>query len=370
METSTWWYPTAFSAWDKSEYAAMDRVIKSDRFTMGPEVAAFEREFAAYHGVADGIMVNSGSSANLVATAALLALGHVKRGDIVGVPAIAWSTTYAPLVQHGLTLHVVDVDLATWNVDWLKLRQGLKRNPFVNVSILGNPSIAPRQAFAIEDNCESLGAIRPDGTRCGTDALMNTFSFFHSHQISAIEGGMILTDNSDCARMCRILRAHGWTRDTDEAFTFDQEYNFVEHGYNVRPTEMHAAIARVQLDKLPRFVAARRHNLATFVQMTADLPVIHQETVGQPSPFGLAFRVESQETRLRLVRALRARSIDCRLPTGGSFRLHPYRNRADAFTDDTPNADRIHRTGLFLGNAPFDIADRMARAVAVMREVL
>lgn len=374
-------YPTAFSHWDVQEQAAIARVLTTGRFTQGQEVAAFENEFAAYHGMNHAIMTNSGSSANLIMIATLFQLGQLKRGDKVLVPAIAWSTTYAPLIQHGLDLLLLDCD-STWNAnpevpgrDWEDAKL------VVGCSILGNPSdliswktiAGVLDAVFIEDNCESLGAL-VKGTNlssndlCGTRGLMNSFSFFYSHQISAIEGGMILTNDEDCANTCRMLRAHGWTRDITPPTKFDDEYRFESFGYNVRGLELHAAIAREQLKKLPEFIKQRNNNLVRFRKWTDHFPIVHQTLNGSPSPFGLSFLVESGEKRAALVAALRTAEIDCRLPTGGSFRLHPYGK--EWRDQETPNADKVHQTGLFLGNAPFDIGNKIARAVEVMGEIL
>ena len=377
-----YWFPTAFSSWDDKEHDAIERVIMSGRFTMGEEVAAFEKEFAAYHGKRHAIMVNSGSSANLIIVAALQVFNKVWIGARAAVPAIAWSTTYAPFVQHHVALSLFDVD-DSWNgrivQDWAKS----KPDVVVGCSILGSPAnlqLLKEQAdevgaIFIEDNCESLGASRDanavyQGRLCGTYGLMSSFSLFYSHQISAIEGGVILTDDDECANMCRILRAHGWTRDVKPAESFSDEYSFVQFGYNVRPLEMHAAIAREQLKKLDLFIKARRTNLEHFKLVTGDLPVTHQKTAGWASPFGLAFTVspKAKVNRAALAWALRAKGIDCRLPTGGSFHLHPY--GATYAGARTPVADHIHNNGMFLGNAPYDITEKIDAAVKVMREEL
>lgn len=379
-----WFYSTAFSIWDEKEIDAIDRVMQSNKFTMGPECAAFEEEFAAFHRMKYGIMVNSGSSANLVAVAALFNLDTMplRRSYRAVVPAIAWSTTYAPLVQHGMELVLADCD-DTWNapvVDKLDVQL------VVGASILGNPGYESewaefarkRRAYFIVDNCESLGARIPtdhedafwkDGFGlCGTSGIMNTFSFFYSHQISAIEGGMILTNDEECATLCRMLRAHGWSRDIQSPASFDDEYDFRLFGYNVRPLEMHAAIAREQLKKYAFHREQRLANVGLFRRLTEQLPITHQRFRGNPDPFGLSFTVKDQATRQKLVDALRAVSIDCRLPTGGSFRLHKYSKRWQA--QKTPNADAIHRTGLFLGNGAIYLSVQIGRAVDVMREVL
>lgn len=369
------WYPTAFSSWDEREKTAIHRVIASDRFTMGPEVEQFEEEFAGFHKMKYGIMCNSGSSANLLMVAALFAKKEhpLKRGDQVIVPALAWSTTYAPLVNAGLRLKIEDCD-NTWCSG---LPDVTGSQLVVGCSILGNPAplnflkvaIESHGGYFIEDNCESLGAYYGNDL-CGTLGLMNSFSFFHSHQISAVEGGLVLTNDAECARLCRILRAHGWTRDVDPPKTFEDSYNFTHFGYNLRPLEMHAAIAREQLKKLKGFIVARQRNLALFRDLTKDLPIkLPVSRSMDPSPFGLPLTVSSSEMRSRLVAELADAGIDSRLPTGGSFLKHaygaPWRSQAE-----TPNADRIHDCGLFIGCAPYPIEEQIGRAVEIMKKVL
>lgn len=374
-------YPTAFSYWSAEESRAMERVMQSGRYTMGPECAALEEEFAAWHGMKHGIMVNSGSSANLLSVSAIAHKFPMMRGNPMQtraiVPAVAWSTTYAPLVQHDFDLIVVDCD-ETWNAPRRGLFEGKNVGVVVAASILGNPGYLRdwrKEADKLgvpmlNDNCESFGAIVPDeDIGCGSDGDLNTFSFFHSHQISAIEGGMILTNDDELADLCRMLRAHGWTRDTKELFAFEEEYDFHVFGYNVRPLELHAAIAREQLRKARQFQEARQENAYQFRKLTDDLPIVHQKLRGISSSFGFPFLCRSREERLRLAHALRANGIDCRLPTGGSFTMHPYgANWRDRFP--TPYADEIHTRGIFLGCAPYLITEKIEKAVKVMRTVL
>lgn len=378
-----WFYPVAFSSWGPQEREAIARVIKSDRYTMGPECEAFEAEFAQYHAMKHGIMVNSGSSANLIAIAALCQKEEkpLQPGDTCLVPAIAWSTTYSPLIQHGLDLLVNDVD-ATWGACPNLRPDGFdKCRLIIGCSILGNPAYLERWrdiakgigAYFIEDNAESLGAqvgTMADLKRCGTFGLLNTFSFFHSHQLSAIEGGMILTDDDELANLCRLLRNHGNAGFLHRTPEFAESYDFRLMGYNVRPLELHAAIARAQLPKLEEFRRVRQQNLNNFAVLTQQLPIRLQQRnlPGIPSPFGIAFSVASKEIRSALVRKLRENGIDCRLPTGGSFLRHEYGKRWS--NQKTPHADWFHDTALFLGLAPFDMLPQIEKAVAVMKEIL
>jgi CDP-6-deoxy-D-xylo-4-hexulose-3-dehydrase len=298
-------YELAAPSWADEEIAAMQRVIASGRFTMGENVAQLEREFAAYHGMKHGIMVNSGSSANLLCVGALCYKKDrpLQRGDEVIVPAISWATTYHPLQQYGLKLKFVDVELESLNMDCKQLERamGPRTRAILAVSILGNPAaLGAMRKFAdqhglyfMEDNCESMDA-ELDGRKAGTFGDLNTFSFFFSHHISTMEGGMILTDDLELAHLCRALRAHGWTRDLPHdsplyertGRDFYEAYRFLLPGYNVRPLELSGAIGLEQLKKLPAMTAQRRKNLKLFQELFADDPrFIIQRENGKSSAF-------------------------------------------------------------------------------------
>jgi CDP-6-deoxy-D-xylo-4-hexulose-3-dehydrase len=281
-------YDLSASTWGPEENEAIHRAIECGRFTMGEQVATFEREFAAYFGMKHGVMVNSGSSANLVAVAALFYKKDrpLRRGDEVIVPAISWSTTYHPLQQYGLKLRFVDVDLNTLNIDVSKLKHALtpRTRAIVVVSILGNPAALDvveqfareHHLYLLEDNCESMDA-ELNGRKTGTFGHLNTFSFFFSHHISTMEGGIVLTNDLELDHLLRSLRAHGWTRDLppgsplfeprgDDHF---EAYRFILPGYNVRPLELSGAVGREQLRKLPAMTERRRSNLAVFQRLFA-----------------------------------------------------------------------------------------------------
>src|SRR3954451_7000375 len=279
-------YDLAVNTWGDEEIDAIQRVIASDRFTIGPYVAAFEDAFAAYHKRKYCVMVNSGSSANLLGVAALFyKKDHpLQRGDEVIVPAISWATTYHPLQQYGLKLKIVDVELETINVDVSQFEKamGPRTRAIMGVSILGNPAALDamrkfaddRGLYFIEDNCESMDA-ELGGRKAGTFGHLSTFSTFFSHHISTMEGGMVTTDDQELYELVVCMRARGWVRDlppNSKIFQkrdddFYEAYRFILPGYNVRPIELSAAIGREQLKKLPGMTVARRKNLAHFQKL-------------------------------------------------------------------------------------------------------
>jgi CDP-6-deoxy-D-xylo-4-hexulose-3-dehydrase len=353
-------YPVAFASWNDAEHRAIARVIASGQYTQAEEVAAFERELAAYHRVAHCVCVNSGSSANMLAIQALF---HVKehpleRGDTATVSAFAWATTWSPAIHAGLGLDLADVD-DTWNVC-----QTFSYDVDLGIftSMLGNPIhdiVRVGAERTIEDRCESIGT----GSPCWAD--MTTLSFFYSHQLSAIEGGAILTDNDELAGILRLLRNHGWQRSYEN---LNAEYAFLIPGYNMRMTEIHAAVGREQLKKLDKMADERRANWKTWAaaakQWNIEIPTMAENA----NPFGLTMLLPSEERRQVVAWALRNAGIDCRPCAGGSFRLQPmgkpWNNQA------TPMADEIHRRGLMLGNAPWDIRNHIDAAARIIGETL
>jgi CDP-6-deoxy-D-xylo-4-hexulose-3-dehydrase len=371
-------FPLATSSWDEDEYAALQRVIESGRFTMGPLVAQFEREFAGHFGAGFGVMVNSGSSANLLAVAAAVLdpRSDLKAGDEVLVTAVSWATTYYPLQQYGLVAKFIDIDLDTLNMD-LDLAEaaiGPKTKAIFAVNLLGNPNDFARLSaiaekyglLVLEDNCESLGATF-DGKAAGTFGQMGTFSAFFSHHISTMEGGVILTDDEQLHQILTSLRAHGWTRELpQENFVhhksgdmFDDLFRFVLPGYNVRPLEMSGALGIEQLKKVPSLIEGRRSNAAYFADRFSELDTVRvQREVGSSSWFGFSLVLEGTLAgrRSEVVEALAAASIESRPIVAGNFTRNPVMSYLDAIVPDSlPAADKVHFDGLFVGNHHFPV---------------
>lgn len=370
-------YELAYSTFDEKERNAMYKIIQSDMFTMGKNVKAFEEEFALFFGKKYAVMVNSGSSANLVGVASLFYKKEnpLNRGDEVIVPCISWATTYHPLQQYGLKLKFVDIDLETLNYDIDELKKAITPNTkmIVTVSILGNPNYydeiekvcEENNIILFDDNCEAMGA-KYNGKFTGTSGLINTYSTFFSHHISTMEGGLILTDDYEIYCLCKSLRNHGWTRDQEpdspiyekKGDDFFEAYRFILPGYNVRPGELQGAIGLEQIKKLPDMLIQRRKNAQYFVsKFKDDKRFIIQKEVGESSwfAFTLIISPNSNLKRDSVFMALKKAEIGYRIITGGNFLEHDVIKYFDYEVTKSENASYAHNYGFFVGNSPQDM---------------
>lgn len=376
-------FPLATVSWGQEELDAMQRVISSGMFTMGQNVQAFERDFAQYVGSRHCVMVNSGSSANLLMVAALFYTKNaglkLQRGDEVIVPAVSWSTTYYPLYQYGLKIKFVDIDLHTLNYDLDQLEQAVsdKTRAIMAVNLLGNPNdfgriqqiIGQRDIVLIEDNCESMGA-QFQGRQAGTFGVMGSYSSFFSHHISTMEGGLIVTDDEELYQILLSLRSHGWTRnlpkhnlvcDEKSDDPFEESFRFVLPGFNVRPLELEGALGVEQVKRLPRMVEERRKNGKLLQAALNNHPeIIIQREIGESSWFGfsLVIRPGSELTRKALVLRLNELGFECRPIVAGNFAKNEVVKYFDSEVHGTlKNAEHIDQNGLFVGNHHYPIPE-------------
>jgi len=374
-------YPLASTSWDEAELHAIQQVTNSGMYMIGMHVRLFEEAFAEYMGSSYAVMVNSGSSANLLAVAALFYRSHkpfqIHQHEEVIVPAVSWSTTYFPLYQYGMKLKFVDIDLNTLNYDLNALEQAIsdKTRLVVCANLLGNPNdfgaiqamIGNRDIVMIEDNCESMGALY-NHKQAGTFGLMGTYSTFFSHHISTMEGGLIVTDDEELYHILLSLRSHGWTRNlpkhnlvtgnkSDNAF--EESFRFVLPGYNVRPLEMSGAVGIEQLKKLPAFLKARRDNALYFQDKFHDHPCFMiQQEIGQSSWFGfsLVLKPGTGISRGDVIAELEAHQIECRPIVAGNFTKNEVVRWFQYEIQDTlKNADWVDQHGLFVGNHHYPI---------------
>ena len=370
-------YPLSSTSWGQEELEAIARVMRSGRFTMGEQVRRFEEAFAAKFGMKHAVMVNSGSSANLVGRrrACYRAVRPLQRGDEVIVPAISWATTFHPLQQYGLKLRFVDVELDTLNMDVSKLDAALtpRTRMVVAVSILGNPAaLDVMRAFCdrhglilFEDNCESMGASL-NGRLCGTFGDISTFSTFYSHHISTMEGGLLVTNDTEIDHLARAIRNHGWARDlpADSALG-SQARRSLFRGVSIRRAGVQRAAARDvrrgrprTAEEAGRHARVRRANAAHFVRLfQGDTRFIIQRENGSSSWFSFTIILNPALgiDRARVMDAMRNAGIEFRMITGGCFPRHEAIKYFDyEIVGGIDNANIAHDHGFFVGNHPAD----------------
>ena len=357
--------------------------------TTGRYARQFEAEFAKVFGVRSALLVNSGSSANLVALTTLTSpkLGHkrLKPGDEVITVATGFPTTINPILQNGCVPVFIDVELPTYNVDVTRLEAALSdRTAAVMIAhTLGNPfNLEAVAAFCkkhdlwlVEDCCDALGA-EYDGKNVGTFGDLATTSFYPAHHITMGEGGAVLTDSPLLKKLAESFR--DWGRDCwcepgcdntcgkrydwqlgDLPHGYDHKYTYSHIGYNLKVTDMQAAVGVSQMRKLPRFIEARRQNFAylrSALEPFADALLLPEPTPkSNPSWFGFPITVKdaSPVGRDQLVRALDARKIGTRLLFGGNLLRQPaYRGVARRVVGGLANADRVMNQTFWIGVYP------------------
>ena len=383
----------------EEEKNAAKAVLDSDQLTMGARCRAFEHEFARYLGVEHAVMVNSGSSANLIAlftlADALVPTGNglpprILPGSEVIVPTLTWSTTIWPVLQVGAKPVFVDCDPRTLQMqpDAIEAAITPATSAIIVVHVLGGAVDASaveaiarkRNLWLFEDTCEALG-VGWDGRKVGSFGHLASFSFYFSHHITTIEGGMVVTNDARLADLLRAMRAHGWIRDMKARSEIaagypdiDPRFLFLTTGFNVRPTEINAAIGLEQLKKLPSFNASRRDvarqldaGLAALDQ-AGDLTLIRHHPRVEPAPFGYTVLCRTSAARDGLRDCLEAAGIETRPVICGNLARqpalahHPYR-----ISGDLSGADRVMDCGLYWGTHPFMSEDDVSHIVATVK---
>ncbi|NVO21381.1 MAG: lipopolysaccharide biosynthesis protein RfbH [Bacteroidetes bacterium] len=357
--------------------------------TAGPHAEAFENEFAEYLGVEDSILVNSGSSANLVAMSSLtspkLLDRQLKPGDEVITVAAGFPTTVAPIVQNRLVPVFCDVETGTYNAKPENIEKAVspKTKAIFMAHTLGNPfdlgailDIARKNnLWLIEDNCDALGS-EFGGKLTGTHGDLGTVSFYPAHHMTMGEGGAVVTSNEDLARISRSFR--DWGRDCYCAsgedntcgirFTqqfgelpsgYDHKFVYSHIGYNLKVTDMQAAVGRAQLKKLPGFVAKRKENFSLLyagLKQFEDRLILPYATPGSdPSWFGFLITVREKQnfTRTELVQYLNQNKVHTRNLFGGNLLRQPgFMNIEHRVVGTLENTDFIMNNTFFIGVYP------------------
>ena len=358
--------------------------------TTGRFASEFERQFARYFGARAACLVNSGSSANLVALSCLTSpkLGdrRLLPSDEVITVAAGFPTTVNPILQNGLVPVFLDVTVPTFQVDVSQLEAALspRTKALIIAHTLGNPFdlktvsefAAKHRLWLVEDCCDALGATFA-GRKVGTFGDLATFSFYPAHHITMGEGGCVVTDSPQLKTLVESFR--DWGRDCwcdpgkdntcgkrfdwqlgDLPYGYDHKYTYSHIGYNLKLSDMQAAVGLSQFQKLPQFVESRRRNFAVLYEGLRDLReffILPEATAGsEPSWFGfpLAVREEAPFGRERVIRYLEEAHIKTRLLFGGNlirqpaYHDIPYRKASDLRWSDFA-MDRSFWIGVYPG---------------------
>ncbi len=381
-------FPLVDSSYDNQEIISCMATLLSGQLTMGAKVRQFEQNFARYCGARFAVMVNSGSSANLLALSVLtnpLRRVHLRAGDKVAVPAVCWSTSLWPVLQTGLVPVLIDVDPRTLNLSIPSLTAALRHHELkavLMVHVLGNSTelkallnlIAEHDLLLMEDTCESLGSTY-NGKMLGSLGSFGTFSFYFSHHMTTIEGGMVLAETEEDYDLLKCLRAHGWSREQSNRAALesanrhiDPRFLFVNVGYNLRPMEIQAAFGLEQLTRLDDMNRHRRANVtrirAAFLKHRSwsDQLLFPQATEQLDACwFGFPFLVNpSIDLDYRkFTDGLMQQGIDTRPIVSGNMALQPAVRHFNVDLSMGPfsGAQAIHDRGLFIGCHARPLAD-------------
>ena len=374
-KTTKFQIPLAVPSYNHEEVIdALDSML-STRVTMGEKVKSFEEQFSKYIGCKNGIMVNSGSSANLLALSILsnpATENSIKRDSQIITPAVTWATTVSPIINVGCTPMFVDVDLDTLCVNTEEIKDAInsKTACLLPVHLMGNPCnmqeiskiSKEHDLYLVEDACEAHGATFDD-KKVGSFGDLGTFSFFMSHHISTIEGGMIVTNNEELAEMGKTLRTFGWTRDLKNKNKINSEYPeidprflFVNTGYNFRPTEIQGAFGRNQLPKLESLIKIRRENALFWndeLSKYSEYLILPKRNLENHVYFGYAITIKKNSpfSREKLTKFLESKGIETRPIMSGNYIEQPAAKLINYQKHgELNNAKLIMRNSFFIGN--------------------
>jgi len=387
-------FPLISQSFDDREIIAAVDTLLDGRITMSREVAAFETRFASFIGAKYAVMVNSGSSANLLAVAAATNPARSCRilpGEEVLVPAVAWPTSIWPWIQHGIKPVFVDVNPQTMNVDPADLRRKVTKNTraFMAIHVLGNSApmaelmeiVEEHGLLWIEDTCESLGS-RFDGRPLGGFGEFGCYSFYYSHHITTGEGGMVVCHSEEDYDLLKCLRAHGWSRSLSNRTQLEEQYSgidprflFVNLGYNLRPLELQAAFGNCQLDRVEEMNAARNRNRERLIAALEKHRAWNNQLIfprgaagTSPAWFGfVCLLAEHHAAQYReYLQHLSSHGIENRPIISGNFIRQPALRLLEIHCrpEDFPGAEEIHRRGFFMGihtkDLPSSVVDQIA----------
>ena len=355
------------------------KVIFSKDVTMSKVTKKFEKTFSKKIKTPYSLMVNSGSSANFLAFQCLVnpyREKKLKKGDEVLVPSICWPTSFWPIIQSGLKPIFVDVDRENFNIDLEDLKKKISRRTraLMLVHVLGISTnmeklmkiLKKNRIILIEDTCESIGA-KYKNKYLGTFGDFSTFSFYFSHQISSVEGGMICCKSKQDEDIIKSLRSHGWQKDLSNQRKIEEKFKeinknffFINSGFNFRPTDIQAAIGLSQFKSLDHFIKTIKINRNKVIKkLTKDkrwddqVSFVEKNNDVKPSWFGLSmlFNKKFKHNKKLILNRLDKFGIENRPIISGNFLKQPAlrKYKISQKSKDFPNANYVHDYGLHVG---------------------
>jgi len=372
-------FPVKSFAFRNADLIEGVKVIISKNVTMSKITKKYEKIFSNKLNIKFSLMVNSGSSANLLAFQCLTnpyRKKRLKKGDEVLVPSVCWSTTFWPIIQSGLKPVFVDINRDTLNIDINDLKKKItkKTKALMLVHVLGNSTdmnqlmkiIKKKNIILIEDTCEAIGA-KYNNKFLGSFGEFSTFSFYFSHQITSVEGGMICCSNKQDEDIIKSLRSHGWAKNLSNQKKIEKKFKninkrflFVNSGYNFRTTDIQAAIGLSQFKSLKKFINIKNINRKKIIRELANdkrwdnqVKFFSPNKNLKPSWMGLPLLLNSQyvKNRNKIYDKLEKLGIENRPIISGNFLKQPALRKFNIRqkSKDFPNANYIHECGFFVG---------------------
>jgi len=373
-------YPLIDEAFSSVDICKGIEVLLSGQLTMSEITREFEYEFAKYIGTKYALMVNSGSSANLLAAFALVnprKKNFLKRDNEFLIPVLCWSTSLWPLVQAGLKPRFVDVDVNNFNMDMDEFKKKLTKRikAIMAVHVLGNSTrieeiakiTKSKNIFLIEDTCESLGAKYKE-KYLGTFGDFGTYSFYYSHQITSGEGGMVVCNSRTDYELIYSMRSHGWARKLKNNKNKDTSFSFTNSGFNLRPLDISAAIGLNQFKRLNSVIKVRIKNREKIINSLVNSPLWNKQFSFlditknvKPSFFGLSILISKKylSKKKQFFNFLKKKGIETRIVISGNFvnqssvKIYNLNSKNESF----PKAQEIENRGFFIGLHPKFISE-------------
>lgn len=361
--------------------------------SMGEKCIECEKAFAEFHNRKYAVLFSSGSSANLALIQASMNTGLLKKGDKVAFSSLTWSTNVMPLIQLGLIPIPVDAEISTLNVGSKGITDVLDKNPDIKAFFISNilgfcsdidvieKICTERGVLFLEDNCESFGTVYKNKL-LGSFGFASTTSLFVGHHLSAIEGGVVFTDDYELWNMLKMVRAHGWDRNLDDekqkelreknsVENFYALYTFYDLGYNLRPTEITGFLALHQLSLASEIIKRRAENFKIIYSASLNNDSIHHldvQHIEYISNFAFPMIFKTKEKFDYYREKFSDNKVEIRPIVGGDMTQQPFFKKYVKEEYYMPNTTKIHSNGFYCPNNPELTNEEVERIALIISE--